>query len=69
MADSPIKLNEDARVVHSEGDTILKGITASIATAFGEGGRIEKSDNVNGPYAWGTDADISDGDSSQFCVY
>ena len=68
VADSPIKLNEDARVVHSEGDTILKGITASIATAFGEAGDVLKraNDNVNGPYAWGTDADISDGDSSNF---
>ena len=42
VADSPTKLNEDARVVHSEGDTILKGITASIATGFGEAGDVLK---------------------------
>jgi len=68
VADSPTKLNEDARAVHSEGDTILKGITASIATGFGEAGDVLKrvNDNDNGPYAWGTDADISDGDTSGF---
>ena len=74
-ADDVDKLNENARAVHSESDTIFKGITASIATGLGEAGDVLKRafdfDNTSGPpagfiYAWGTNEDISDGDASNF---
>ena len=74
VADDVNKLNENARAVHSDGDVpVLKGITASIETVFGEAGdvlkRVPIADGSPGTdfiYAWGTNADISDGDASNF---